>query len=161
MYCLFAIYPQGHGNKLKKWETFPRVAFIVCVLICVLAILAAVIPWYGSYLVNKSLQQAEMGYQVESLHSADSAIKYNPLSINAYFVLAGAQQRIGHEADARVALIKATRLQPLNYQTWEQLAIYERDRWNEPEQANEHFEKAVSLNPYDKYLRKEAGIPGE
>ncbi|MBK5226739.1 MAG: hypothetical protein JJD96_09350 [Thermoleophilia bacterium] len=95
------------------------------------------------------------------MHTAESAISYNPLSVNAYFVLAGAQQRIGHNADARAALIKATELQPLNYQTWEQLALYERDRWHEPDKASEHFEKAVSLNPHDKYLRKEAGIPAE
>lgn len=125
------------------------------------AILVAAIPWYGSHLVNRSLEQAELGYQVESSHTAESAISYNPLSVNAYFVLAGARQRVGHDTDARAALIKATQLQPLNYQTWEQLAFYERDRWHEPEKAKEHFIKAVSLNPQDKYLSKEAGIPVE
>lgn len=121
--------------------------------------MAALLPWYGSYLVKRSLEKAELGFQVESQHDAESAISYNPLSVNAYFVLAGAQQRIGHYSDAKAALIKATELQPFNYQTWEQLALYERDRWNEPLEAAEHFEKAVSLNPHDKYLSLEAGIP--
>ncbi|MHB8159779.1 MAG: hypothetical protein ACYDGS_04695 [Thermoleophilia bacterium] len=146
---------------MKIKDISGQIVFYVSILVSICAILAAVIPWYGSHLVNKSLEQAELGYQVESLHSAESAIKYNPLSVNAYFVLAGARQRIGHDADARAALIKATQLQPLNYQTWEQLALYERDRWHEPEKASEHFEKAVTLNPNDKYLRKEAGIPAE
>lgn len=138
-----------------------QIAVYLSILIAAGAIIIAVIPWYGSYLVNKSLQQAEMGYQVEASHTAQSAIVYNPVSIQALFVLAGAQQRIGHEADVRAALIKATELQPLNYQTWQQLASYERYHWNEPEKAMEHFEKAVSLNPHDKYLRKESGIPAD
>jgi tetratricopeptide (TPR) repeat protein len=146
---------------MKKRAVSLKIAFYAPILISICAILAAAIPWYGNHLVKKSLEQAELGYQVESLHSAESAIKYNPLSVNAYFVLAGTRQRIGHDADARTALIKATQLQPLNYQTWEQLALYERDRWHEPEKASEHFKKAVSLNPNDKYLRKEAGIPAE
>lgn len=146
---------------MKIKDISGQIVFYVSILVSICAILAAVIPWYGSHLVKMSLEQAELGYQVEALHTAESAISYNPLSVNAYFVLAGAQQRIGHNADARAALIKATQLQPLNYQTWEQLALYERDRWHEPDKASEHFEIAVSLNTHDKYLRKEAGIPAE
>lgn len=123
------------------------------------AILLTLIPWYAGHLENKALIEAEHGYQVESLHEAEKAVTYNPFSINALFVLAGAQQRIGRSEQARMTLVRATGLQPMNYIVWEQLALYERDKWGQPELAREHFEKAVSLNPRDNFLKKSAGIP--
>ncbi|MBI5870575.1 MAG: hypothetical protein HZB44_06415 [Actinobacteria bacterium] len=138
-----------------------KFSFYFSVSVAGAAALIALMPWYSDYLVNKSLQQAELGFQIEALHTAEAAGTFNPLSIQSLFVVAGAQQRVGHMVDARAALIKATELQPMNYQTWLQLAIYERDRWNEPDKAREHFDKAISLNPHDKYLKKEAGLPLE
>ncbi len=127
--------------------------------VAVVAIIIAVLPWYSAHLQNESLKQAELGLQVEALHTAEAATFYNPVSIQGLFVLAGAQQRLGREVEARTTLVKATELQPLNYATWEQLALYERDRWLLPDQAREHFLRAVELNPQDRHLRKEAGLP--
>lgn len=121
------------------------------------AILSALAPWYSDYLQGRSLQQAESGYRAESLHSAASAVSFNPLSINGLFVLAGAQQRLGYEPAARETLLEATRRQPLNYKVWEQLATYERDFWGETDLSRQHFEVAVNLNPRDKQLREKAG----
>jgi Tfp pilus assembly protein PilF len=99
-----------------------------------------------------------MGYQAEALHDAERAVRFNPFSVDAQFVLAGAQQRLGRTVEARETLKHATELEPENFATWKQLAIYERDFWGEPEAAREHFERAVSLNPQDKQLRMEAGL---
>lgn len=126
---------------------------ISCILIAVTALIATLAPWYSLRLQEQSLHQAEMGYQVEALHKAEAAVKYNPYSVNALYILAGAEQRVGRESLARQALVEATQLQPQNYQTWEQLALYERDKWREPEQAQSHFEQAISLNPRDTYLQ--------
>ena len=136
-----------------------RVTRIMLVITGITAILLTLVPWYAGHLENKALIEAEQGYQVESLHEAEKAVTYNPFSINALFVLAGAQQRIGRENQARLTLLKATELQPMNYITWEQLALYERDKWGQPDLAREHFEKAVALNPQDRYLKIRAGIP--
>lgn len=138
-----------------------RAARAMLVLTGIVAIMSTIVPWYAGHLQNKALLEAEQGYQVESLHEAEKAVSYNPFSINALFVLAGAQQRIGRENQARLTLQKAIEIQPLNYVTWEQLAIYERDRWGQPDIAKEHFDIAISLNPQDSFLRKTAGIPGE
>ena len=146
---------------MNKHGLAGSIIFYSIVALSIAAMLLAILPWYSSFLQNKSLVQAENGYQVEALHTAESAVFYNPFSIQALFVLAGNQQRIGRVVEARATLTKATELQPLNYITWEQLALYERDRWHEPEKAREHFEKAVSLNPLDKYLRKKAGVIDE
>lgn len=140
-------------NRIKH-----RIKVYAPIMVATCAIMITVIPWYGAYLGNKSLKYAELGYHVDASHTAQSAISYNPLSIQAFFILAGTENRIGREADARAALIRATELQPQNYETWLQLALYERDHWNEPEKAREHFIIATNLNPYDKYLMKEAGL---
>ncbi|MHB9111387.1 MAG: hypothetical protein ACYC4D_01985 [Thermoleophilia bacterium] len=152
----------GRKRKyLKAEEIKSRVASRALYVAGFVAIILALIPWYSSHLQNESLKQAENGFQVESLHTAESAVFYNPLSIQARFVLAGAQQRIGRAGEARATLLEATEMQPLNYLTWRQLAISERDHLNSPELAEEHFRKAISLNPMDSQLRKEAGIPAE
>ena len=132
-------------------------ARISCILIAIVALIATLVPWYSLHLQESSLHEAESGYQVEALHDAESAVKYNPYSVSALFVLAGAEQRVGRAAQARQALAKAAELQPQNYQTWEQLAIYERDKWGEPDLAHDHFEQAISLNPQDNYLKEIAG----
>ena len=126
--------------------------------VAVLAILSALLPWYSSNLQDSALDQAASGMQVESLHTAENAASMDPFSITALFTLAGAQQRVGWQTDARNTLIKATRIQPDNYQTWEQLALYERDRWNMPVQAKTDFEKAVELDPQNKELKAEAEL---
>ncbi|MHB0866204.1 MAG: hypothetical protein ACYC6B_02770 [Thermoleophilia bacterium] len=128
------------------------------VVIAVLAIILTLIPWYAEYLKNESLKQAESGNNSQALHTAGRAVMLEPMSVGALFVLAGAQQRLGRESAARDTLTEATRQQPLNYATWEQLATYERNRWGQPELANEHFAKAISLNPYDRQLREKAGM---
>lgn len=130
----------------------------ILVTICLLATVAALIPWYAHYLQVKALKQAETGNQVESLHIAEGAASYNPLSVQGRFVLAGAQDRLGRIAEARQTLVDTISMQPLNYETWRQLAIYERDKWGEIELSREHFAIAISLNPYDDHLQVEAGV---
>lgn len=127
--------------------------------VAIFAIILALIPWYSQELQDKSLRQAEQGFQVEALHTAQNASAWNPLSVNALMVLAGAQHRVGYDTDAKTSLQKAVRMQPLNYAVWEQLAIYERDYWHMPQEAHQDFVKASSLNPYDAALRQEAGLP--
>lgn len=129
----------------------------IIVAVCFLAIGAALIPWYSHYLQIEALKEAETGDRVESLHIAEQAVSFSPHSIQARFVLAGAQNRLGRTAEARTTLVEAISIQPLNHETWLQLALYERDRWDEPEKAREHFAVAISLNPYDDHLQVEAG----
>jgi Flp pilus assembly protein TadD len=114
--------------------------------------------WYSDYLENQSLKSSENGDQVSSLHLAEKAADYNPLSISAMFVLAGAQQRIGRSVEARNTLLRATAEQPDNYLTWTQLALYERDQWGMPDEARSHFQKALSLNPFDPLVKESLGI---
>jgi tetratricopeptide (TPR) repeat protein len=126
--------------------------------VAVVAVIAAIIPWYAHHLRSASLQKAEFGDQAEALHAAESSVAFNPMSIQNRFVLAGAQQRLGREVEARNTLVDAVSIEPLNYMTWEQLGIYERSQWNNEERAREYFAVAIMLNPYDQYLKVTAGV---
>lgn len=148
----------GLVKKINLLILANRIFFHVTVILAVGAICLTILPWYGDHLQNNSLRQAELGYQIEALHSAEKAVFFNPYSVQSLFVLAGAQQRLGRELEAKTTLIKATELQPFNYAAWGQLATYERDRWGEPESAQEHFQIASSLNSQDTDLQKEAGV---
>jgi len=147
----------GH-NFVRTHDTAVRAVILFC---CGTAVVLALIPWYADYLQSKSLKQAELGFQADALSTAQTAVTLNPLSIRGRFVLAGAWQRLGQEQEARDTLQQATGIQPRNYTVWEQLAVYERDRWGEPELARENFEIAMNLNPLDKQLRARAGLPPE
>lgn len=129
--------------------------------IMAVAALLSLLPWYSDYLSNVALRQAGKGFQVESLHAAEKAVAANPFSINSLFVLAGAQQRMGRQAEARESLIRATELQPQNYATWRQLAVYELDYWQMTEEAKANFARAIDLNPHDAGLKNEAGYSSE
>lgn len=124
------------------------------IAIACLAIVSAVLPWYADHLGNQSLRRAEQGWSVESLDLARKAVAYDPLSVDALFILAGAQQRLGRSAEARSSLNRAVELQPDNYITWEQLAHYERTYWGEVDAARAHLDRAAGLNPFDERLRR-------
>lgn len=144
-------------TNLQLADKWVRIA--ICA-IAFMAVASAFSPWYSYHLRNKSLTRAEQRENIESLHLAEKAVFYNPLSIDALFVLAGAEQKLGRISETRATLMKAVELQPQNYITWEQLAIYERDRWGDPQSAAAHFEKAIELNPHDRQLQIRAGKSG-
>ncbi len=142
-------------GALKKG---PRVNIYALLVAAVIAIIISLIPWYSNHLLIESEESDNGGEYVKSLHAAERAVKINPISVQARFVLAGAQQRLGREVEARKTLIRATEIQPLNYATWELLALYERDRWHQEELARQHFDTAIKLNPNDDRLRENAGL---
>lgn len=132
--------------------------FRIFFALCVAAIIMSMLPYYSHHLQLEALRRSEEGDQAASLHTAENTVRYDPLSIQARFVLAGAQQRLGRSSEARKTLIEAVGLQPLNYETWLQLALYERDYWGDPEKAREYFAIAIMLNPYDDHMQVDAGV---
>jgi tetratricopeptide (TPR) repeat protein len=144
----------SHTAEPKENSGLKRAVRPLFIAAGILAILLAFIPWYSHHLQIESLSRAEFGEQADALHIAENAVRVNPISIKARFVLAGVQQRLGRHGEARKTLIRATELQPKNYQTWEQLAIYEASYWGEEALAGENFEIAISLNPEDRFLKE-------
>lgn len=133
------------------------------VIMAAIAVVSALVPWYSRHLQIEALEAAQSGDQAASLHRAERAVLIDPLSLQARFVLAGAQQRLGRVAEARSTLTRSVAMQPLNYTTWEQLALYEKNNWGEAELSREHFAVALRLNPMDTQLlirSKETPLPG-
>lgn len=145
------------ASKTEKDKTYPLPGAIFFAVVAV-AIILALIPWYSHYLQIESLRRAEHGDQASALHAAEAAVEVNPVSVQGRFVLAGVQQRLGREAEARKTLVQAVAMQPLNYATWLQLALYERDRWGQEELAQRHFAVAISLSPFDDQMQVDAGV---
>lgn len=137
-------------------KTPPAAMFkIAFILVGLVAIASSFLPWYSDHLQTDSLANARVPGS-DSLQTAQEAVHYNPLSVNAKFVLAAAQQKQGAREDAKQTLLAATELEPLNSATWQKLAWYEIQYWNKPQDGRQHYERAVSLNPTDGPLKAEA-----
>jgi hypothetical protein len=78
--------------------------------------------------------------------AAQTAVRRDPLSVQALFTLSTIQQRAGESAQARATLQRAVRLQPSNPQTWVALGDYDLQANNPPEALKE-LRAAVYLNP--------------
>lgn len=130
----------------------PKIAVII---IGFVAIVSSFLPWYSNHL---ALQASAHSHDAgdDALHIAKDAVRLNPFSVDAKFTLAAAQQRRGLKQDAKQTLKEATEQEPLNYQTWQQLAWYEIQYWNRPQDGKQHYQQAVNLNPTDKPLKEEA-----
>ncbi len=132
--------------------TLSKIAFI---LIGLVAMVSSFLPWYSEHMRNEYLAHARDPGS-EPLQMAREAVRYNPLSVDAKFALAAAQQKRGAREDAKQTLLAATEQEPLNYSTWQILAWYEIQFWNKPRDGRQHYERAISLNPGDKQLKAEA-----
>jgi len=139
-------------NIQMSSNTVYKIAFI---LVGLVVITSTFLPWYSEHKQSEYLSNAR-DPEVDSMQMAEAAVHYNPLSVDARFVLAAAQQKLGAREDAKQTLLAATEMEPLNYATWQKLGWYEIQYWNRPEEGREHYEKAVSLNPTNKPLKAEA-----
>jgi hypothetical protein len=77
--------------------------------------------------------------------AAERAVTRDPLSVEALFTLASAEQVAGQPALARVTLERAVRLQPSNWETWLRLGRY--DVSSDPRAAVKELQAAIYLNP--------------
>ncbi len=111
------------------------------------ALLAAWTQWQPQSSANSSQQALSLvaTHPGEALFAARTAVERDPLSVQALFVLAQAEQAVGEGAAARAALRAAVRLQPSNPETWLHLAEY--DRAIEPRAALRELQATIFLNP--------------
>ncbi len=116
--------------------------------VIVAALLAAWSQWQPQR-SEEAIQRADALLEAHNPSAASaaagSAVARDPLSVEALFTLASAQQVSGRDALARATLARAVRLQPSNPQTWLALARY--DLAGNPSAAVKELQAAIYLDP--------------
>ena len=133
-----------HGARLRP--SYARSCIAGAVVVA--ALLAMWSQWQPQR-SEEAVQQAETLLQTHdpraATAAANSAVSRDPLSVQALFTLASAQQVSGRPALARATLERAVRLQPSNWQTWLTLGRY--DLASDPSAAVKELQAAIFLNP--------------
>jgi O-antigen ligase len=93
-----------------------------------------------------------------ALERVDTALVLNGASVEARFVQAAAEERLGRFEAAREALVAATRSEPRNHVTWALLGDLALRRGN-LDFARRSYRRAADLNPQDPGLRSLADGP--
>lgn len=121
----------------------------------VVALLAAWTQWQpqrSSEASQESLALASTSPQ-RALAAAHSAVSRDPLSMQALFALADAQQSMGQQRAAQQTLRHAAQLQPSNPETWLTLGVYDMSR--RPKAAVKELRAALYLSPQSITIQNE------
>ena len=114
---------RAKGRRPVSWgSTSIAVASAVA---AVLFVASAAFPSLSETKRVDSLSAAGAGSLRDGASDADLAQKLDPLSVEPLFAAAGIAQSQGHDRQAGELLVKATDLQPDNFETWQRLAQFE------------------------------------
>jgi hypothetical protein len=118
----------------------------------------ALIAWTGLYSiaapriaaakVDDAYSQIEDGSVGEAASTAKSAHSLNPLSTEPFEAWASAEEAAGRLVPARRLYMRAVELQPLNWATWYELALFDRDVLGHRVQARRELHRAHELDPH-------------
>ncbi len=120
------------------------------------AIVAALLAAWSQWQPQRSEEARTQALALLATHpaaaeaAANTAVRRNPLSVEALFTLAEVQSSRGQPARARVTLQRAVRLQPSNPETWLRLGRYDLANGHSPsgeQLALSELQAAVFLNP--------------
>jgi hypothetical protein len=116
----------------------------------------ALVTWAGLYSiaapriaaarVDKAYSQIESGDD-RAAATAKSAHSLNPLSIAPLEAWASAEEAAGRLGPARKLYVRAVDLQPLNWEAWYQLALFDHGVLDAKPQARREFRRAHELDP--------------
>ena len=131
--------------------------------------IAVLIVWAGIYSiaaprvaagrVDDAYSHIERGSLGKAVSAARSAHSLNPLSIAPLQAWASAEEDAGKLARARELYAQAVDLQPLNWQTWYELGLYDREVLGHDAQARRELLRALALDPHNCQLLTALGRP--
>jgi tetratricopeptide (TPR) repeat protein len=117
----------------------------------------ALVTWAGLYSiaaprladarVNDAYSQIDSGSD-KAAETAKSAHSLNPLSTAPLEAWAAAEEAAGRLDPARRLYVRAVELQPLNWEPWYELALFDRDVFNARNVARREFQRAHELDPH-------------
>jgi tetratricopeptide (TPR) repeat protein len=142
---------------LRVARNYLGVAFVVLVAWAGLYSIAA--PRLADARVDDAYSQLERGSVDEAVSAAKSAHSLNPLSVAPFEAWASAEEAAGRLAAARDLYARAVDLQPLNWSTWYQLALFDQQVLGRNDLARSELERAHELDPHGCPVRQALGLP--
>jgi hypothetical protein len=116
-------------------------------------------PRVAAARVDHAYSEIESGSLEKAVSQAKSAHSLNPLSIAPLQAWASAEEGLSNFARARQLYAQAVDLQPLNWTSWYQLGLYDREVLGHDEAARRELEHALELDPHNCQLQKALGRP--
>jgi hypothetical protein len=116
-------------------------------------------PRIAAARVDDAYSQIERGRLEQAASSAKSAHSLNPLSIAALQAWASVEEDTGKLARARELYAQAVDLQPLNWASWYQLGLYDREVLGHDDAARRELMRARQLDPHNCQVLKALGLP--
>jgi O-Antigen ligase len=116
-------------------------------------------PRLAAARVDDAYSQIERGDLEQATSSARSAHSLNPLAIAPLQALASAEEDAGNLARARELFAQAVDLQPLNWASWYELGLYDREVLGHTAAARRELRRALQLDPHNCQLLKALGLP--
>jgi hypothetical protein len=130
---------------------------------------AVLVAWAGLYSiaapriadarVDKAYSQIGRGDLAQARRSAKSAHSLNPLSIQPLLAWAAVEEDANQLAKARTLYARAVDLQPLNWEAWYQLGLFDREVLGHDQTASRELERARQLDPHNCQVLKALGKP--
>jgi hypothetical protein len=142
---------------LRVGRSYLGVAFVVLFAWAGLYSIAA--PRLADARVDDAYSQLERGSVDEAVSTAKSAHSLNPLSVAPFEAQASAEEAAGRLAAARELYARAVDLQPLNWSTWYQLALFDQQVLGRNDLARSELERAHELDPHGCPVRQALGLP--
>ncbi len=115
-------------------------------------------PRVAASRVDDAYSQIERGDLEQAASSAKSAHSLNPLSIAPLQARASVEEDEGRLARARELYAQAVDLQPLNWASWYQLGLYDREVLGNDEAARRELRRALELDPHNCQLLRAFGM---
>ena len=116
-------------------------------------------PRIAAARVDDAYSQIERGQLGQAASSAKSAHSLNPLSIAALQAWASVEEDAGKLPRARELYAQAVDLQPLNWASWYQLGLYDREVLGHNAAARRELLRARQLDPHNCQVLKALGLP--
>jgi len=135
-------------------------ALVVAVVLVALAGLYSIAaPRVAAGRVDDAYSHIERGQLEQAASSAKGAHSLNPLSVAALQAWASVEEDAGKLARARELYVQAVDLQPLNWATWYQLGLYDREVLGHDDTARRELLRARQLDPHNCQVLKALRLP--
>jgi len=136
--------PVGRLRERRPILQRPAAGATVTALVAV-ALLGAWVMWQPLRSTDADAAATVATSNPQAFDDARSAASSDPLSYEPLFLLSALYQRIGDNAAARAQLVRATRRQPQNPVTWEQLGSFDL-QIGDPRQALSALTRGAALD---------------